>query len=116
MRFTLPKLFLAVMVAAVACAGLFSPTYCWTAAIVSITISLFAITAIHAIGLRGPERVFAITFALAGTAYLLLVGQPTTLAALLAAATTANGGLDLNSLVGQLFVAVLPGSGLNVQA
>jgi hypothetical protein len=73
MRFPLPKLFLAVSFAAVACAGLFSPTYWWTASIVSITIALFAITAIRAIVLRGREQVIAIAFALVGIAYLLIV-------------------------------------------
>jgi trimeric autotransporter adhesin len=43
--------------------------------------------------------------------------QPTSLAAVLASSsTTANGGLDLTSLFGQLFSSFPSGSGLNVQA
>jgi hypothetical protein len=71
MRFTLPKLFLAVALAALACAGMFSPTHWWASSIISLTVALFLLTAIRAIGLRGRERVFAITFAIVGGGYLL---------------------------------------------
>jgi hypothetical protein len=72
MRFTLAKLFLVLALASLACAGLFSPTYWWTAATVSITLALFVVTCIRAIGLKGRERVFVVTFVLVGFAYLLL--------------------------------------------
>jgi hypothetical protein len=73
MRFSLSKLFLAVAMAALACAGMLSPTRLWATSITSLTIAVFAVTAIRAIGLHGRERVFAITFALIGSGYLLLV-------------------------------------------
>jgi len=73
MHFSLSKLFLAVGMAALACAGMLSPTRLWATSITSLTIALFAVTAIRAIGLQGRERVFAITFALVGTGYLVLV-------------------------------------------
>ncbi len=72
MRFTLPKLFLAVAMAALACAGMFSPTHGLASAVVTLTVALFIVIAIRTIGLRGRERAFAITFAIVGSVYLLL--------------------------------------------
>lgn len=72
MHFSLSKLFLAVTMAALACAGMLSPTHLWSTSITSLTIALFTLTAIRAIGLAGRERAFAITFALVGSGYLLL--------------------------------------------
>jgi hypothetical protein len=71
MRFTLPKLFLVVAMTALACAGMLSPTHGWASSIVSLTVALFVVTAIRAIGLRGRERAFVITFAIVGGSYLL---------------------------------------------
>jgi hypothetical protein len=73
MRFTLPKLFLVVSLAALACAGMFSPIFGLTCTIVSVTIAMFLLTAIRAIKLAGSDRVFAITFALVGAGYLFVV-------------------------------------------
>jgi hypothetical protein len=78
MQFTLPKLFLAVTLTAIACAGMLSPTHLWTNLIATLTIGMFGLTAIRAIGLRRRERIFAIVFAIAGFGYLLLALSPVT--------------------------------------
>jgi hypothetical protein len=73
MHFSLSKLFLALALTGLACAGMLSPTNWWATSITSLTIALFTLVAIRAIGLQGRERVFAIMFSLVGSGYLLLV-------------------------------------------
>ena len=70
MRFTLSKLFLALALAAVACAGLAEPNHWFMRATVTITCLLFTFSAVRAISLVGRDRVFAIVFSIAGVAYL----------------------------------------------
>jgi len=40
MQFKLPKLFLAITLAAIACAGLLHPTYAWASAAITLTLVL----------------------------------------------------------------------------
>src|SRR5262245_23967898 len=72
MRFTLSKLFIAVAMLALACAGMIYRNRWWTDAIITLTVLLFAVMALRAIGLRGRDRVFAIAFSVVGTVYLVL--------------------------------------------
>jgi hypothetical protein len=73
MRFTLPKLFLVVTLAALACAGLTLRTRFWAEFIFSLGALLFALTALLAVGRSGRARVSSLAFALVGGGYLLLV-------------------------------------------
>jgi hypothetical protein len=73
MRFTLPKLFLVVTLAALACAGLTLRTRFWVELIFSITVLLFLVTGLLAVGRSGRARISSLAFASVGGGYLLLV-------------------------------------------
>jgi hypothetical protein len=75
MRFSLLKLLLAVTLAALACAGMMLHTRWSAEAMVAITIGLFAVTAVRAVGMRGRDRAFAIAFSVVGFTYLFLSGS-----------------------------------------
>ena len=72
MRFSLSKIFVAIAVIALGCAGLVGRSQWWMDAIVTLTILLFAWMALRAIGLQGRDRAFCQGFALIGVAYLVL--------------------------------------------
>jgi hypothetical protein len=72
MRFTLAKLFLAVALIALACAGMLSPTSLWTAVILSMSALLYVIVAIRAIRLDRRPQIAGLIFSLVGGGYLLL--------------------------------------------
>jgi len=72
MRFTLAKLFLAVALIALACAGMVSPTSLWSAVILSISALLYVLVAIRAIGLDRRPQIAGLIFSLVGGGYLLL--------------------------------------------
>lgn len=72
MRFTLVKMFVAVTMVALACAGLLYRTSFWASIVVTLTIALYAIVAIRAFGCSGVKRASALSFSFAGVAYLLL--------------------------------------------
>ncbi len=57
MRFTLPKLFFVVTLAALACSGLTLRTRFWVELIFSITVLLFLVTGLLAVGRSGRARV-----------------------------------------------------------
>jgi len=73
MRFSLSQILLAVAMVALACAAMTVRNHWWADAIVTITVLLYVITALRAIGLRGRDRIFAIVFAIVGLSYLLLM-------------------------------------------
>ncbi len=73
MRFTLPKLFLVVTLAALACAGLTLRTRFWAELILSLSVLLFLVTGLLAVGRSGRARVSSLAFALVGGGYLLVV-------------------------------------------
>jgi len=76
MRFTLCKLFLAVTLLGLACAGMTLRTNWWAISIVSLSIVLYIALAITTIGLRGQARAFRLSAAIAGSGYLLLILSP----------------------------------------
>src|SRR5262245_55260933 len=76
MRFTLSKLFLAVAMLALACAGMIYRNRWWADGIVTFTFLLYAVTALRAVRLHARERTFAVAFAAVGTAYLALFQSP----------------------------------------
>jgi hypothetical protein len=73
MQFTLWKLFLAVTMLALACAGLTFHSEGWASGIMSLTFLLYVAAAVRAICLQGRQRAVALSFLLAGVAYLTLV-------------------------------------------
>ena len=73
MRFTLSKLFLAVALIGLACAGMTVRTVWWADGIFTLSLLLYLVIALQAIRLRGPGRVFALAFSAAGIGYLLLM-------------------------------------------
>jgi hypothetical protein len=73
MRFTLPKLFLIVAMLALACGGMMYSTSLWADSIFTLSLGMFVVALLRAIGLRGPDRVFAVVFGLVGLIYLLLI-------------------------------------------
>src|SRR5262245_55849166 len=73
MRFTLSKLFLAITMLALACAGMTIRSRGWADSIVSLTIVLYLAVALFAASQTGPQRRFCIAFAAVGTGYLLLI-------------------------------------------
>jgi hypothetical protein len=72
MRFTLPKLFLAVAIVAIACAGTLNHTSGWAIGIFTLTCLLFAVAVIRAIGSRGKKQAFSIAIVVVGFSYLLV--------------------------------------------
>jgi len=72
MRFTLSKLFLAVALIGLACAGMTYRTVFWSDGIISLTVFLYAAIALRAIGQHGQERTFAIAFSVVGCSYLIV--------------------------------------------
>jgi hypothetical protein len=75
MRFTLRNLFLVVVMAALASAGMVSRTQLWAEAILAATILLFVVVAIRANALRGRQRAFAAAFSAVGLGYLFLLSS-----------------------------------------
>jgi hypothetical protein len=73
MQFTLPKLFLTITMAALACAGMAIRTRGWAESILSFSILLYIAVAILAFRGGGQVRAFRIAFAAVGGGYLLLV-------------------------------------------
>ncbi len=72
MRFTLSNLFLGVAMIALACAGVTIHNRFWMDGLVTMSLLLYVVMAIRAVGLCGPERAFAIAFAVTGAGYLIL--------------------------------------------
>ncbi len=73
MRFTLSKLFMAVTMITLACAGMAGRNQWWADVILTVTFLLYASIAIRAAGLSSRERAAAIVFAVVGAAYLFFV-------------------------------------------
>jgi hypothetical protein len=73
MRFTLPKLLLAVALAGLACAGMVHRTDFWAAGIFTLTLALFVAIGLRAFGLRQRAQASAIAFAAVGILYLMFV-------------------------------------------
>ena len=73
MQFTLSKLFLAIAMLALACAGMMARTRWWAEAIVALSIVLYMAVALSAIGRDVKTKIFRIVFAAVGGGYLLLV-------------------------------------------
>jgi hypothetical protein len=72
MRFRLTTLLVAVAMIAITCAAVLYRNRWWMDGIVTITILLYVVVGLRAIGLRGSSRVVAITFAITGPGYLFL--------------------------------------------
>jgi hypothetical protein len=72
MRFSLPKLFMVVTLAALACAGMTLRTRWWADSIVSLTALLFVAVAIAAFQSSDQSRAFRFAFATVGILYLLV--------------------------------------------
>ena len=73
MQFTLWKLFLAVTLLALACAGLTFHSEGWAGGIMSLTLLMFVAAAVQVICLQGRQQAVALSFLLAGVAYLTLI-------------------------------------------
>ncbi len=73
MRFTLSKLFLAVAMVALACAGLIGRNRWWAESIVTLSIVLYVAVALLSIGRDMKTKIFRIAFSAIGGGYLLLV-------------------------------------------
>jgi hypothetical protein len=73
MRFTLPKLLLAVALAGLACAGMVQRTDLWAAGIVTLTLALFVAVALRAFGMRQRAQASASAFAAVGILYMMFV-------------------------------------------
>ena len=71
MRFTIGKLLLAVALIALACAGMRSPSFFWSCIVLSVTIFLYVMVGIRAVGLTGSNRTAAVAFVIVGGGYLL---------------------------------------------
>ena len=71
-RFSLPTLFMAVSMSALACAAMINRTRWWVFGIIALTILLFIVAAVRAIRCRGRDRAALVAFAVAGSCYLLL--------------------------------------------
>jgi hypothetical protein len=72
MRFSLQKLLVVVALIALGCAGLMYHSAGWVSILVSVTVALYAIMILRAVGQRAGPRAFSLGFAIAGIAYLLL--------------------------------------------
>jgi hypothetical protein len=77
MRFSLFNLFLAIAMAGVLCASVISITGYWLAVLYTLTLLLFSVTGLRSMGLRQPQRAFAIAFAISGGVYLILANCTT---------------------------------------
>ena len=77
MRFSLFNLFLAIAMAGVLCASVISKTGYWLAVLYTLTLLLFSVTGLRSMGLRQPQRSFAIAFAISGGMYLILANCTT---------------------------------------
>jgi hypothetical protein len=73
MRFTIGGLLLAVALAALGCAGLTTPNYFLGSSIATLSVVMFVVMGIRAVGLTGKKRAAAIAFAAVGGGYLLFV-------------------------------------------
>jgi hypothetical protein len=72
MRFTLSKLFLAVTLIALACAGMTIRNRLWAHGILTLTVIWHAGVLIRAFCIHGSQRAFALAFSVVGITYLLL--------------------------------------------
>src|SRR5436190_20751440 len=77
MRFSLFNLFLAIAMAGVLCASVISKTGYWLAVLYTLTLLLFSVTGLRSMGLRQPQRAFAIAFAISAGMYLILTNCTT---------------------------------------
>jgi hypothetical protein len=73
MQFTLSKMLIAIAMVALACAGLTMRTAGWADGIMTLSLLIYLVVAIRAVGLHGRDRANAITFSLVGAGYLLLI-------------------------------------------
>jgi hypothetical protein len=73
MQFTLSKMLIAIAMVALACAGLTMRTAGWSDGIMTLSLLMYLVVAIRAVGLHGRDRASAITFSLVGAGYLLLI-------------------------------------------
>jgi hypothetical protein len=76
MRFGLQKLLGVVALIAIGCAGLMYHSAGWASILVSMTIALYAIMILRGAGQRAGPRVFSLSFAAGGLAYLVLASCP----------------------------------------
>jgi len=73
MRFTLGKMFLAIAMLALACAGMMYHTSIWERIVFGVTIAMYSIVLMSAVGSRSRYVVSAVAFSMVGGIYLLLV-------------------------------------------
>jgi hypothetical protein len=73
MRFTLGKMFLAIAMLALACAGMMYSNDWWANGIFSFTVAIYVCVAISAIRLRSRALAAAVTFSMVGGLYLFIV-------------------------------------------
>jgi hypothetical protein len=73
MQFTLSKMLIAIAMVALACAGLTLRTPLWTESIFSVTVLLYIVTGLAAVGRSGRARISSLAFAFFGGGYLLVV-------------------------------------------
>jgi hypothetical protein len=73
MRFTLKYLFVAVAMLALACAGMTYRTRGWTNTVITVTLGMYAVALIAALGSSGRQRVSAFAFAFTGAGYVLFM-------------------------------------------
>jgi hypothetical protein len=66
-------MFLIVALLALACAGMMYRTPLWANIVFTLSVTLFVVALIRAIGMRARERVAAVVFGTLGIAYLLLM-------------------------------------------
>src|SRR5262245_19000515 len=77
MRFSLGKLLLVIALVALACAGFVSPTAGAASLTFTVTVAGFAFSMLRALALDGRRRIFAVTFAVAGSIYFVgVMGLP----------------------------------------
>ena len=72
MRFSLSKLFLAIAMIGIACAGMIYRNRWWADGTFTLTLLLFTAAAIRAIALCGRDRAVATAFCTIGLGYLLM--------------------------------------------
>ncbi|MBI3462306.1 MAG: hypothetical protein HY000_04490 [Planctomycetes bacterium] len=77
-RFTLRRLLAVVGFAAVAFAALAGASELWVNAVFTITVAAWAVALVAAFVQRGAPQGFAISFAVCGVAYILLIALPVT--------------------------------------
>jgi hypothetical protein len=75
MRFTLGKMFLAIAMLALACAGMKYGTYWWAGGISTLTLLLFGTAVVRAISESGRSRTVWASAAIIGIAYLVVASS-----------------------------------------